>query len=66
MKKYCVEYTNSPEHYLFTGEWNQDEAYVEAETVDEAVELKKAWLVDHDIDPDGFVFRVTDVTEVWQ
>lgn len=61
---YRVEF--NPENYCYTGEWSQIDAYVEAESEDEAIELTKDSLRDQGDDPEQYVYRAKDVTEQYR
>ena len=55
MKEFRVEYTEQENYYSFTGTWAVE--IVDAETVEEAIELLKQHFIDNDADPEDYIYR---------
>ena len=55
MKEFRVEYTEQENYYSFTGTWAVE--IVDAETVEEAIELLKQHFIENDADPEDYIYR---------
>ena len=62
MKEFRVEYTEQENNYIYSGTWAVE--IVEAETVEEAVELLKQHCIENDVDPAVYIYRVRNGSEI--
>ena len=62
MKEFRVEYTEQENNYTYSGTWAVE--IVEAETVEEAIELLKQHFIDNDADPAVYIYRVRNGSEI--